>query len=215
MIRILVVDDHAVVREGLRHVLTAEHGLEVVAEAGDAAAGLAKARELAPDVILLDITMPGITGLDALARFKADAPGARVLLLTMHDHGEYVVEAIRAGADGYLLKDSAPADLRAAIRAVHAGERQFGPGVSAALAEGLAAEAARTEQDAVIGRLTPREREVMAQVAAGRTNKEAGVALGISPRTVETHRENLMKKLGIRSVAELTRFAVAHGITTR
>jgi len=215
MIRILVVDDHAVVREGLRHVLTAEHGLEVVAEAGDAAAGLAKARELAPDVILLDITMPGITGLDALARFKADAPGARVLLLTMHDHGEYVVEAIRAGADGYLLKDSAPADLRAAIRAVQAGERQFGPGVSAALAEGLAAEAARTEQDAVIGRLTPREREVMAQVAAGRTNKEAGVALGISPRTVETHRENLMKKLGIRSVAELTRFAVAHGITTR
>ena len=215
MIRILVVDDHAVVREGLRHVLTAEHGLEVVAEAGDAAAGLAKARELAPDVILLDITMPGITGLDALARFKADAPGARVLLLTMHDHGEYVVEAIRAGADGYLLKDSAPADLRAAIRAVHAGERQCGPGVSAALAEGLAAEAARTEQDAVIGRLTPREREVMAQVAAGRTNKEAGVALGISPRTVETHRENLMKKLGIRSVAELTRFAVAHGITTR
>ena len=215
MIRILVVDDHAVVREGLRHVLTAEHGLEVVAEAGDAAAGLAKARELAPDVILLDITMPGITGLDALARFKADAPGARVLLLTMHDHGEYVVEAIRAGADGYLLKDSAPADLRAGIRAVHAGERQCGPGVSAALAEGLAAEAARTEQDAVIGRLTPREREVMAQVAAGRTNKEAGVALGISPRTVETHRENLMKKLGIRSVAELTRFAVAHGITTR
>ena len=178
-----------------------------------AVAGLAGAKTLAPDVVLLDITMPGMTGLEATAQFRQQVPNARILILTMHDQGEYVVEAVRAGATGYVLKDSAPAELRTAIRAVHAGDRHFGPGVSDAMAEGLATEAARAGQNAIIERLTRREREVMALVAAGRTNKEAAQALGISPRTVETHREHVMKKLGIRSVAELTKLAMEHGIT--
>lgn len=213
MIRILVVDDHAVVRAGLRHVLAAGEGFEVVGEAADGEEAVAQAAALTPDVILLDITMPKMNGLQATTALREAVPGSRILILTMHEHGEYVVEALRAGAHGYLLKDSPPAELRRAIVTVHEGGRPLGPGIKDALAEGLAAESTRAEQQAAIGTLTPREREVMALVAAGRTSKEAGAELGISSRTVESHRENVMKKLGIRSVAELTRLALEHGIT--
>jgi two-component system response regulator NreC len=215
MIRILVVDDHAVVREGLRHVLTAEHGFTVVGEAADGAAGIVQARALTPDVVLLDLTMPGVGGLEAAPELLKAVPGIKVLVLTMHEHGEYVVEAMRAGAHGYVLKDSPPADLRTAIRTVHAGQPYLGPGVSDAMRAGLATQAARVQRQAMIDALTPRERQVMTLVAQGSTNKEAATVMGISPRTVETHRENVMKKLDITSVAELTKLALEYGLTDR
>lgn len=212
MIRVLVVDDHAVVRAGLRHVLAAGDGFDVVGEAADGGEAVAQAQALTPDVILLDLTMPGMGGLEATAALRTAVPASRILVLTMHDHGEYVVEALRAGAHGYLLKDSAPVELRHAIETVHAGGRHLGPGIKDALAEGLAQATSKAGERAAIDTLTPREREVMALVATGRTSKEVGAELGISSRTVETHRESVMKKLGIRSVAELTRLALEHEI---
>ena len=199
-IRVLVADDHAVVREGIRRILDGEPGFLVVAEAGTAADAVALAGAHQPDVVVLDITMPGGSGLDAAARIGEAAPGAAVLVLSMHDSPEYVRESERVGAQGYLLKDSAATELRQALRAVHRGERYFAasPGAPAA-------------GDA-LGVLTPRERDVLRGIASGRTNKEIAAGLGIGARTVETHRESLMRKLGIRTVAGLTRLALESGL---
>jgi DNA-binding NarL/FixJ family response regulator len=180
IIRVLVADDHAVVREGVRKVLSDEHGFNVVGEAEDGMKTLALAEQHRPDVIVLDLTMPGESGLEIAARLRDAVPESRLLILTMHERGEYVLEAVRAGALGYVLKDAGPDELRDSVR--------------------------------VLKGLSPREREVLALVTNGKTNKEIGAELGISPRTVESHRESLVKKLRIRTVAELTRFAVETGL---
>jgi DNA-binding NarL/FixJ family response regulator len=200
-IRVLVADDHAVVREGIRRILDGEPGFLVVAEAGTAADAVTLAGVHQPDVVVLDITMPGGSGLDAAARIGAAAPGAAVLVLSMHDNPEYVRESERAGAQGYLLKDSAATELRQALRAVHRGERYF------------AASPDAPEAADALGVLTPRERDVLRGIARGRTNKEIAGELGIGARTVETHRESLMRKLGVRTVAGLTRLALESGLT--
>ena len=213
-IRVLVCDDHAVVREGIRHVLAGEPGFEVVGEAANGEQALALARAHRPDVVVLDVTMPGESGLRIAPRLRAAVPGARVLILSMHDNAEYVREGVRAGASGYLLKDSAAGELRLAVRAVHAGGTYF----STDAARGLTAPPAPTaeEDDAPSSDvLTARERDVLAGVARGLTNKEIAVELGISHRTVETHRESLMRKLGIRTVAGLTRYVLDQGLGER
>jgi DNA-binding NarL/FixJ family response regulator len=211
-IRVLIADDHALVREGIRHVLDAEPGIEVVAEAANGREAVELAVALRPDVVILDITMPEETGLAAAARVRDLVPAARVLLLSMHDHVEYVREGARIGTHGYILKDSAGAELRAAIRAVHAGGTFFSPAVvqrlSAPEAPAVTTPALQLEQ------LTPRERDVLLGVARGLTNKAIGVELGISRRTVEAHRESLMRKLDIHTVAGLTRFALECGLPT-
>jgi DNA-binding NarL/FixJ family response regulator len=216
-IRVLVCDDHAVVREGIRHVLEAEPGVTVVAEAGNAAQALALAAEHRPDVIVLDVSMPGESGLRAAPRLREAVPEARILIMSMHDNAEYVREGVRAGASGYLLKDSAAAELRLAVRAVHAGGSYF----STPAAQGLTGTATgapaaddrdvRSDGDGTlppIDVLTARERDVLEGIARGLTNKEIAAELGISHRTVETHRESLMRKLGIRTVAGLTRYVL-------
>lgn len=199
-IRVLVADDHAVVREGIRGVLGGEPGFLVVAEAATAADAIELAAAHQPDVVVLDITMPGGSGLGAVAGIAEAAPGAAVLMLSMHDNPEYVRESERAGAQGYLRKDSAAAELRQAVRAVHRGERYF------------TATAETPERAGALAALTPRERDVLRGIARGRTNKEIAAELGIGSRTVETHRESLMRKLGIRTVAGLTRLALESGI---
>ncbi len=210
-VRVVLADDHALVREGLRHVLDAEPGFEVVAEASNGADAVLLALEHAPDVVLLDITMPGETGLRAAARLRESLPSAKILMLSMHDNAEYVREGMRIGTHGYILKDSAGEELRAAIRAVHAGGTFFSPAVVRRLtsAPEPTAPAAATSQ---LESLTPRERDVLQGIVNGHTNKAIAAQLGISRRTVEAHRESLMRKLEIHSVAGLTRFALEAGM---
>jgi DNA-binding NarL/FixJ family response regulator len=215
LVRVLVVDDHAVVREGLRHVLTASEGFSVVGEAANATEALGLAETVRPDVVLLDLTMPGISGLEAAAELRRRASGARILVLSMHEQDEYVLAAVRGGADGYILKDASPAELRAAIRTVGAGGEYFSPAVARRLTAAVRGEVATESPRDRLQRLTPREREVLALVATGNTNREIAARLGISPRTVESHRESLMKKLALRTVADLTRFALQAGLLSR
>lgn len=207
-IRVLVVDDHAVVREGIRTVLASTPGVDVVGEAATGQEALAKVRDLNPDLVVLDLTMPGMTGFEVTATLRAEDHDVRVLILSMHDHPEYVLQAVRAGADGYMLKDAEPDELRAAVRKVHDGEEYFHPAAARQLGVALRGESEHQRQQALVERLTPREREVLIAVARGQTNKEIAAELGISPRTVETHRDGLGRKLGMRSVADLTRFVL-------
>jgi len=219
-IRVLVVDDHAVVREGIRHVLAGEPGFEVVGEAANGEQALALATAERPDVIVLDVTMPGESGLRVAPKLRAAVPEARVLIMSMHENTEYVREGVRAGASGYLLKDSAAAELRLAVRAVHAGGTYFSThaalGLSGAPVPGPAPAAAPDPPEPEpsvppADGLTARERDVLDGIARGLTNKEIAAELGISHRTVETHRESLMRKLGIRTVAGLTRYVLDGG----
>jgi len=208
IIRVAVVDDHAVVREGIRRVLEGEPGVTVVGEGknGDEALALV-AREL-PDVLVIDVAMPGRTGIQVAAELRRLESPTRVLVLSMYDQPEYVLESVKSGARGYLLKDSPPAELRRAVRAVQRGESFFPPAIAARLA------AAQKAPPTPIAALTPRERDVLLGVARGDTNKEIAAKLGISHRTVETHRESLMDKLAIRTVAGLTKLVLEQGLLT-
>jgi DNA-binding NarL/FixJ family response regulator len=207
-IQVVVVDDHAIVREGIRRVLDSGTGIRVVAEGADGEAAVALVDAHRPDVLVLDVAMPGRTGIEVAAALTSAGTATRILILSMYDEPQYVLESFRAGAAGYILKDAPPADLRTAVRTVHAGERYL----SDALAERLrmAEEAAATPSP--LDSLTPRERDVLMGIAGGLTNKEIAAQHGISPRTVETHREALMTKLEIRTVAGLTRLAIEEGL---
>lgn len=211
-IRVLVADDHAVVREGIRHVLSEAHGFDVVGEAASGAEAVKLAAECQPDVVLLDVSMPGGTGLEVIGDARRAAPQARVLILSVHDEAEYVLQAVRAGAHGYLRKDSSPNDLREAVRAVDRGDTYFTPAMAVRLSDAVRGESDRLSRASKLATLTGRERDVLTGIANGETNKEIAARYGISPRTVETHRESLMRKLEIRSVAGLTRLAVEEGL---
>jgi DNA-binding NarL/FixJ family response regulator len=210
-IRVLVADDHAIVRTGIRHVLETEPGFTVIGEASNGAEVVTLALELAPDVAVLDISMPGVTGLQAATELRRRCPDTRVLMLSMHDNTEYVLESLRAGVHGYLLKDSAAAELGDAIRAVCRGESFFSPPVARQLGAVVRRELAG-ERPGTLAQLTGRERQVLTGVAGGRTNKEIALELGISHRTVESHRESLMRKLDIYTVAGLTKIALEEGL---
>lgn len=203
-IRVLVVDDHGVVREGIRRVLEGQPGFRVVAETGESADVLPLVAAQRPDVVVLDVTMPGESGLKVAAQLHTQFPDTRVLVLSMHEHAEYVAESVRAGAHGYLLKDTAPQELRDAIRAVHAGGTYYSPRIAGKVDGG--------RSSGPLALLTPRERDVLGGVARGQTNKEIASALGISHRTVEAHRESLMRKLGVRTIAGLTKLALEVGV---
>ena len=203
-IRVLVADDHGVVREGIRRVLEGQPGFRVVGETGDSADVLRLVAAHKPDVVILDVTMPGESGLKVAARLHTEHPETRILILSMHEHAEYVAESVRAGAHGYVLKDTAPQDLREAVRAVSRGETFYSARVAGAMG--------RRAAGGPLGLLTPRERDVLAGVARGQTNKEIAASLGISHRTVEAHRESLMRKLGVRTIAGLTRLALEVGV---
>jgi DNA-binding NarL/FixJ family response regulator len=208
----MIVDDHPLVREGIRSIVAGEEGFEIVAEAGSGEEAVEVAGQLRPDVVILDLSMPGEGGLSAVARLREVAPTARSLVLSVHDHPEYVLEAVRAGAQGYIRKDTSPAELRQAIRTVHRGEAFFSSPVARQLSAAVRQETLRGEQGEKLERLTDRERQVLAGIAAGSTSKIIAQQLGLSPRTVEAYRENLMRKLAIRTVAGLTRFAVESGL---
>jgi DNA-binding NarL/FixJ family response regulator len=211
VIRVLVADDHAIVRTGIRHVLETEPGFTVVGEASNGTEALALALELRPDVAVLDISMPGVSGLHAASELRRRSPETRVLILSMHDNTEYVLESLRAGVHGYLLKDSAAAELGQAIRAVCRGESFFSPPVAKHLGAMVRGEIGAGHAGA-LAQLTVREQQVLVGVAGGRTNKEIAQELGISHRTVESHRESLMRKLDVYTVAGLTKIALEEGL---
>jgi RNA polymerase sigma factor (sigma-70 family) len=213
-IRVLLADDHTLMREGVRRILNADGGIEVVAEVGDGQAAVTETLARQPDVAVLDITMPGGGGLEAARQIRRQAPEVRILILSMHLQPEYLLESVRAGAHGYLVKDAAAAELVSAVRAVCSGDSYYSAAVSAQMSDLLRRKLEGEEVTNALERLSPREREVLRHIAEGASNKEIAGTLGISVRTVETHRDSLMKKLGIHSVAGLTRFALRCGLVS-
>lgn len=211
-IRVLLADDHTIVREGLVRILKTTADMEVVAEAGDGDEAVTRALETRPDVVVLDINMPRLNGLEAARRMRKALPGAAILVLTMHGDAEYVLKMMRAGADGYLVKDGAAVELIAAIRALKNGRTYLGAQASTALADAYRDN--RPIPDDPYGNLTDREREVFHLVVEGCTSNRIADRLGISPKTVENHRMRLMEKLGLHSTAELLRYASRHGLIT-
>jgi two-component system response regulator NreC len=207
-IRVLVVDDHAVVRTGLRRVLDAEPDIETVAEAASAERAVFEAIDHKPDIVLLDVMMPGKSGIDGIPALLQAAPDAKVLILSMQDDPRYVREAFEAGASGYVLKEAADTEVVSAVRAVAAGERYVHPALGARLIAADVEERKRAEVDP----LSEREREVLRLLALGHTNQEIAKMLYISVRTAETHRAHIMQKLGLSSRAELVRYALAEGL---
>ena len=208
MISVVIVDDHAVVRSGLRLLLESEQDIHVEDEGGTADEAVRLARLHKPDVVLLDVTMPGRSGLEVTGEIKEAAPGASILILSMHDDPSYVREAFAAGASGYLLKEAVDADLVAAVREVAAGAHYVHPVLGARLAAAEAEAAATAAADP----LSDREREVLRLLALGHTNQEIAKMLYISVRTAETHRAHIMQKLRLSTRAELVRYALQHGL---
>lgn len=210
MIRILIVDDHDLVREGLRTILEQDSGFEVVGEAGDGQEAIREARRLEPDVVLMDLNLPGLGGLEATEAILADRPETRVVILTQYEQREYIKRALRIGAQGYVIKRSASRDLKEAIRTVHQGRRYLHPVAADELVEIMARGETLEEED--YEKLTRRERQVLKLLAEGKTSREIAKYLGISLKTAMTHRTNLMSKLGVHSRAELIKYAIRKGV---
>jgi DNA-binding NarL/FixJ family response regulator len=209
-IRVVLADDHTLVRAGFRGLLRNLDGIEVIAEAEDGRTALELIKRHQPDVVLMDIAMPGLNGLEATARATEAFPDVRVIILSMHASEEYVVRALHAGAAGYLLKDSAPVELELAIRSVARGETYLSPPVSKQVIADYVRRVG-SEPDAM-GELTPRQREVLQLIAEGYTTREIAYALNISAKTVETHRAELMDRLDIHNIAGLVRYAIRTGL---
>jgi len=208
LIRAVVVDDHAVVRTGIKLLLEREDDIDVVGEAGTAKDAVFRARALKPDVILLDVVMPGQSGIDVLPELLKEAPDTKVLVLSMQDDPSYVREAFAAGAAGYVLKEAADKEVVAAVRQIAGGEHYVHPALGARLVAAEAEARAAAEADP----LSDREREVLRLLALGHTNQEIAKMLYISVRTAETHRAHVMQKLGFSTRAELVRYALTHGL---
>ena len=209
-IRVLLVDDHAVVRERLRNFLALQDGLEIVGEASDGNEAIEQAQRLEPDVILMDLVMPGLDGIGAMRQLRARSPASRVIVLTSFLEDERVLPAIQAGAAGYLLKNVAPAELARAIRAALAGEAIIDPTAAARLVQAIADDARpRIEEPE---RLTRRERDVLELIARGRSNKRIALELGISEKTVKTHVGHLLAKLGVTDRTQAALMAVEEGL---
>ena len=211
-IRILLADDHAVVRDGVRALLEKQADMAVVAEAADGREAAQLAEECLPDVVVMDIGMPNLNGIEACRQIRAALPDTQVVMLSMHSDEGYVLRALKAGAKAYLLKDSAEADLARAIRAATAGKSFFSPAVGQVLLQDYMRRLERTGGEDSYELLTPREREILQLVAEGKSSKEIANGLNLSVYTVETHRAKLMQKLNLRSVPEVILYAVRKGI---
>ena len=213
MIRILLVDDHKIVRTGLRSLIDNQSGMMVVAEADDGRSAMQLIRELRPDVVIMDVAMPDLNGMEATRQLVADYPEVRVIALSMHSDRRFVTGMLEAGAAGYLLKDCAFEELTSAIRAVVRKQAYISPGVASVLVEDVRRRATEAVQKAPVA-LTAREREVIQLLAEGHTTKDIAHTLGVSIKTVESYRQRVMDKLSLHSVAELTKWAVREGLSS-
>lgn len=211
-IRLLVADDHALIRRGIVGLLNTQPDMEVVGEAGSGEEALQKAVALTPDVVLMDIGMPGISGLDATRHIREQAPSAQVLILTVHDREDYLFRALKAGATGYILKGADVQDLLAAIRSVHGGGVYLYPTVTKMLLSDYLRRVETGEELASYDGLTEREREVLRLIALGQTAAEIARSLSLSPHTVQAHRDHIMEKLNLHRKADLVRYAIRKGL---
>ncbi|MEZ4593193.1 MAG: response regulator transcription factor [Chloroflexota bacterium] len=211
-IKLVLADDHAVVRSGLRMLLQAQPDMEIVGEAESGKEALALVRSLQPDVILMDIQMPGMNGIEATRQIKEAGADTAVLALTMHEDDQYFFEMLQAGASGYLPKRAAPDELVQAIRTVSRGEVFLFPSLATRLVQSYLGGEAGGDTEALVGELTPREQEVLVLIAEGMTNPEIADKLVISVKTVDRHRENIMRKLNLHSRIELVKYALRHGL---
>ena len=209
--RVVVVDDHALVRAGIRQLVESIEGVVVVAESGDGREAVALAGKHRPDVVLLDISMKELNGIDATLQIKAESPETRVLILSMHNTEDFVRRAIKAGASGYLVKDCAPAELGTAIEAILRGQIYLSPSISKHLVSGLL-NGYKSEVTSNLDDLTPRQREILQMVAEGKSTKKIAFTLDVSVKTVETHRSAIMNRLDIHDIAGLVLFAVRNGL---
>ncbi len=211
-IKLLLVDDHQVVRTGLRMLLEGQPDMKIVGEADSGLQALEKAHELSPDVVVMDITLPDISGIEATRKLKEELPNIAVVALTIHDDEQYFFEMLQSGASGYVPKRAAPEDLIASIRAAYAGEIYIYPSLAKALVADFLGRSSQTGEKAPLDGLTSREQEVLSLLAEGMSNDEIGEALQISKHTVARHRENLMRKLELHSRSELVKYAIRKGI---
>lgn len=211
-VRIVLADDHKIVRDGLRAILAQETGFEIVAEAGDGQNALALAEKHRPDIVVMDISMPGLNGIEAARKMAGLTPPIRVLALSMHTDRHFISEMLRAGASGYLLKDCAGEELGLAIRTIVGGKTYLSPSVSRVIVDEFVNRGAPANSARAI--LTTRELEVLQRLAEGKSIKEIAFELNVSVKTVETHRAKISEKLGISSIAELTKYALREGITS-
>jgi len=211
-IKVLLAEDHTLVRKGLRALLDEAREIQVIGEASDGRDAVAKEEDKEPDVILMDISMPLLNGLEATRQIMGRNPDARIIILTVHSNEEYILQALRAGATGYLLKEAAPTDLIRAIKVVHLGDAFLSPSISRSLIKDYVEKTELLTTETRYDRLSNREREVLQLVAEGYQIRDIAAHLSISEKTVRTHRANLVKKLDIHSTAELTLYALRHGL---
>ncbi len=213
--RIVIAEDHRILREGLRSLLSSNPDLEVVGEAENGREAISRAEELKPSLILMDLSMPKTDGLDAIAEIKNRCPDTKVLVLTVHKAEEYVYASLKAGADGYLLKDATRSELMLAVENVLGDKSYISPGISGRLVAAYLEGRKPLESDSSLGLLTQRERQILKLISEGHRNKDIADYLCISPKTVEKHRANLMKKLDLHTAGALTAFAMEKGLTSR
>ncbi len=211
-LRVLLADDHALVRAGIRELVTKISGIEVISEASSGRQALEMIESLTPDLVLLDIGMKELNGLEVAARVNRDFPAVKILILSMHNNEEYVLRALRVGASGYMLKDSAIAELKLAIEAVRNGKTYLSPSISRNTIDSYLNRTAAPGKSTSLDQLTPRQREILQLIAEGRSTKEIASDLNLSAKTVETHRSQLMERLDIYDVASLVRYAMRVGL---
>jgi two-component system response regulator NreC len=212
MIKVLLAEDHIIVRKGLYALLKKEIDIKVIGEAGDGREAVEMVEKLRPDVVLMDISMPSLNGIEATRRIKKNFPNTKVLILTMHETEEYIFQLLRVGASGYVVKMAAPAELISAIHAVHRGHSFLSPSISKKVINEYRRKADTGIEADSLEQLTNRERETLQLIAEGNSNREIAEMLFISIKTVETHRTHLMNKLNIHNTAELTQYAIRKGI---
>jgi len=213
-LKVVLVEDHTLVRSGIRSLLESSQEVEVVGDVGDGRAALELCRQLSPDIVLTDVEMASLNGIETARQLHATLPDIKIIMLSMHGDSQYVLESLKAGATGYVLKDAAFTELLTAIRTVAEGRRYLSPPLADLVMDDYVRRANGHQAASDLDKLSAREREILQMVAEGRSSSQVAATIHISVRTVDTHRYNIMQKLGIHSIAGLTKFAIAHGVTS-